>query len=336
VNFFLDEIHWMNGHGITDEATYVDGKTSRIGRGKPLAPQDRAIVFEVYQRYLELRAQSGYEYDWDDMASATLTALRDDATQRLYRHIVVDEGQDFTPQMIRSLAAAVPPDGSLTFFGDYAQQIYGSRLSWSSLGLNVAGTVPFSQNYRNSRQIVQLAKAISDMPYFRDEVDLVQPQALRADAAKPTILRVADRSAQLRRAAEIANGLATNSQVAVLMPTRAHESGLLKLLGSRHKISRLHRDLTLWPQGPGIFYGTYSAAKGLEFDSVILPFCDAEELPRLGEVEAHGLEEAMAREGRQLYVAVTRARTNLALLHSSRLTNLLPDASSDLFHGVPA
>ncbi|MEU6406134.1 3'-5' exonuclease [Streptomyces sp. NPDC046985] len=84
-----------------------------------------------------------------------------------------------------------------------------------------------------------------------------------------------------------------------------------------------------------MFYGTYSAAKGLEFDSVILPLCDVDELPKPTEVAAHGLEEALAREARQLYVAVTRARSELVILRSGPLTRLLPDAMSDLFYSLP-
>ncbi|MGX1886583.1 UvrD-helicase domain-containing protein [Streptomyces sp. NPDC055287] len=330
LGFFMDELHWMAGHGVTSQDAYLNG-ARRVGRGTALAPADRAVVYDVYRRYTELRAQAGYSQDWDDLASVVLATLKADTTARRYKHVVVDEGQDFTPEMIRSLAAAIPAGGSLSFFGDYAQQIYGSRMSWRSLGLTVPKQVEFEQNYRNSRQVARLAQAISDMPHFRDEVDLVQPKAPTADGPLPTIVTAPTKAEQLRRAAEFANGLAADRQVAVLMRTREHEGALLRHLNRRHRISRLHKDLTTWPHGPGVYYGTYSAAKGLEFDSVILPLCDADELPKASEIESHGLEEAKSREARQLYVAVTRARADLVLLRSGALTPLLPDEMSDLF-----
>jgi hypothetical protein len=37
--------------------------------------------------------------------------------------------------MLRALSKAIPPDGSFTFFGDVAQQIYGHRMTWRSAGL---------------------------------------------------------------------------------------------------------------------------------------------------------------------------------------------------------
>ncbi|MFC4326894.1 UvrD-helicase domain-containing protein [Streptomyces andamanensis] len=332
LDFFLDELHWMVGHGVVDQQTYVESRIRRVGRGKPLQQSDREVVFEVYQRYVQLRAEAGYKYDYDNMASAVLDDLKVDSTDRLYRHVVVDEGQDFTPEMIRSLAAAIPDDGSLTFFGDYAQQIYGSRMSWRSLGLRVSNVVEFAHNYRNSRQVAQLAQAVSEMPHFRDDVDLVQPTGSAADGPKPTILETTSKEEQLVQAVRNALARGASHQVAILMRTRDHEGRLKALLGQgRVPIHRLHRKLARWTDGPGVFYGTYSAAKGFEFDSVILPFCDADELPKPSEVEAHGLDEAKAREARQLYVAITRARTDLIMLHSSKLTDLLPNEMSDLY-----
>ncbi|MGW0800616.1 3'-5' exonuclease [Streptomyces sp. NPDC002692] len=331
LDFFLDELHWMSGHGVTAQETYLSG-VPRIGRGQALAPADRTVVYEVYRRYLELREASGLSLDWDDVASQVLQRMRTDPRPRLYRHIVIDEGQDFTPEMIRSLAAAIPEDGSLTFFGDYAQQIYGSRMSWRSLGLSVTSKVEFEQNYRNSRQIAGLAQEMSEMSHFRDEVDLVSPKSPTADGPPPTIVTVPSKTDQLRLAAAYANNLAADRRVAVLMRTREHEKNLEQYLDPKLPRYRIHRDLRRWPQGSGIFYGTYSAAKGLEFDSVILPWCDADEMPKPSEVEAHGRAEAMAREARQLYVAVTRARSGLIILRSGQLTPLLPDAMSDLFH----
>ncbi|MEU7375122.1 UvrD-helicase domain-containing protein [Streptomyces albidoflavus] len=337
LDFFLDELHWMVGHGVVDQQTYVGGRAPRVGRGTPLQQPDREVVFAVYERYVQLRAEAGYGYDFENMASTVLATLRADPAERLYRHVVVDEGQDFTPEMIRSLAEAIPADGSLTFFGDYAQQIYGSRMSWRSLGLRVSNVVEFAHNYRNSRQVAQLAQALSAMPHFKDDVDLVQPTGAAADGPRPTVLVTAGKKEQLEQAATHALALGADRQVAFLMRTRDHEGELRNLLDrGRVPVRRLHRELARWTDEPGVFYGTYSAAKGLEFDSVILPFCDADELPKPSEVEAHGGDEARAREARQLYVAITRARTDLIMLHSSKLTDLLPHEMSELYVRVSA
>jgi superfamily I DNA/RNA helicase len=73
----------------------------------------RNLVFDVYAKYLALRNAAGKDFDWDDMANAVCDELDKDGSRRRYKHVVIDEGQDFSPQMIRSLAKAIPPDGSL-------------------------------------------------------------------------------------------------------------------------------------------------------------------------------------------------------------------------------
>lgn len=72
----------------------------------------------------------------DDLALYVFKELKNDQSERRYTHIIVDEGQDFSPMMIKSLVEAVADGGSFTFFGDVAQQIYGSRLSWRDLGVD--------------------------------------------------------------------------------------------------------------------------------------------------------------------------------------------------------
>ena len=86
----------------------------------------------------------------------------------------------------------------------------------------------------------------------------------------------------------------------------------------------MHRDLQVWNDGPGIYHGTYHAAKGLEFDVVILPFLDSDNLPDPDYIDSHGEEDGFTHDGRLLYVAVTRAKTSLILLYTGKLTSLLP------------
>jgi len=119
IDVYSEEIRWISQHGISSLKAYTSAE--RIGRaGARIARKYRKVMFEIYENYIQKRTDSGKLYDWDDLASATRQELEHDDSARLYQHIVIDEGQDFSPEMIRSLALAVPPDGSLTFFGDVA------------------------------------------------------------------------------------------------------------------------------------------------------------------------------------------------------------------------
>ncbi|MHB1758238.1 MAG: 3'-5' exonuclease [Leptospirillum sp.] len=319
--FFLDEIQWIFSNGISSLEEYV--KVERVGRiGTNLSRKLRPVMHQILEKYVEIRNVNGKLYDWDDIAISVQKEFEEDSSPRYYKHIIVDEGQDFSPEMIRSLAAAIPEDGSLSFFGDVAQQIYGQRMSWRSAGLNIPQPWFFKENYRNTKQIAQLGLAISQMPFFQDIPDLVEPTSPRADGALPTLVECEDRNQQVEIAIKAAKSAGKTQSVAILVKDRAQESPISSALDGN--ATQLHRDLNVWNDGPRIYHGTYHAAKGLEFDVVIIPFMDADNLPDQDYIASHGEEDGFTHDGRLLYVAVTRAKTNLILLYTGKLTSLLP------------
>ena len=318
--FFEEEFQWIQQHGITDKQDYIE--VERVGRTTRVARADRPIVFELYTRYLSHRQNGGKSYDWDDLATVVCGELQSDQSERHYRHIVIDEGQDFSPEMLRSLATAIPEDGSLTFFGDIAQQIYGHRMSWRNAGLAPPQIWEFQENYRNTKQISQLALALAATPNFPDDPDLVEPTAPVADGPLPALAPFSSESEECEFCVSRAIDLAQTGTVAILFRTRDQETSIRRRLPNG--AVRLHRDLDQWPSGPGLFYGTYHAAKGLEFDTVFLPFLSEERWPHPPDVQLLGVQEAAARNSRLLYVGITRAKSTLILTYSGRLTALLP------------
>ena len=321
--FFDEEFQWIQRHGIGSEQEYVDAE--RTGRSTRVSKTERAAVLDLYTRYLERRAKGGKLYDWDDLASAVHRELADDGGERLYRHVVIDEGQDFSPEMLRSLAVAIPGNGSLTFFGDIAQQIYGHRMSWRNAGLKIRNIWRFRENYRNTKQISRLALELAAMPHFPDDPDLVEPTAPAADGPLPVLMHLPSESAERELVVSRATDLARTGTVAVLFRTREQEAAVIG--GLPRGATRLHRELNVWPTGPGLFYGTYHASKGLEFDTVFMPFLPDERWPRPPDVKILGREEAAVRDSRLLYVGITRARSTLVLTHTGQPTALLPTAA---------
>jgi superfamily I DNA/RNA helicase len=321
IEIFSEEIRWMAQHGVT---TLEDYETiERIGRSSARFDRRvRQLVFEIREAYRATRGAAGKIYDWDDLATAVRREFSCDTSARRYRHVVIDEGQDFSPEMLRSLAAAIHPDGSITFFGDVAQQIYGHRMSWRSAGLKISKTWEFKENYRNSKSIARLALAVSKMPYFKDVPDMVEPVAPSAEGPPPTLVECSSRQIENDLVVNQATEFAKTLSVAILFRNR-HDERLIKPRLPRGAI-RLHRDMTTWQAGPGIRYGTYHSSKGLEFDAVILPFFSRDRLPDPDEIAAFGDEEARSRDGRLLYVAVTRAKTYLVLTCTGQPTTLLP------------
>jgi superfamily I DNA/RNA helicase len=317
--FFGLELAWMASNGVLDEASYLE--IDRVGRGEALGRQARSAVFAVRAAYLRLRAGEGYAYDWDDLAGAVCWELRADDTERLYRHIVIDEGQDFSPEMLRSLGLAIPPDGSLTFFGDVAQQIYGRGLSWRSAGLRVRQVIRFTKNYRNSPEIARLGLAIAAMPYYRDQPDMVPPDGFADAGPPPTLVRFEGEQQELAFLRGQALALGSIGPVAVLF---RRDADAKRFARSCPGANRLTAQTPTWAPTPKIWVGTVHSAKGFEFQSVIIPGLSEDRWPEPEAINAEGQDAATADDGRLLYVAVTRARQNLLMTTAGPLTQLLP------------
>lgn len=328
---FYEEICWIQKMGITTLEDYVDAE--RIGRsGTRITRNKRKYFFDVYERYLTIREEYDYKYDWDDLAHTVKDELINDEDERMYKHIIIDEGQDLSPVMLQSLALAIPENGSITFFGDVAQQIYGGRISWRNAGLKVTAKDlwKFDQNYRNSKEIAELAIAISQQPFFNQSTDLVTPKQPVASGPKPVLVEFQDEDAELNWVIKNAVTLAEKQTVAILVRTRALVKKIKKRLGfGGVYYQELDRDLTTWNSTPGISVGTYHSAKGLEFDTVLVPHCSKNRIPDQDKITAlENREEALSEDAKLIYVAVTRARRGLVLTYSGEVTEVIPESDS--------
>ncbi len=316
--FFAEELKWIAGHGVHSLADYQS--VTRVGRAEArLETGARPLMWQVREAYLAGRLARGKLYDVDDLASAVAAEFQVDDTARLYKHIVIDEGQDLSPEMLRSLALAVPHDGSLTFFGDVAQQIYGHRMSWRSAGLRPQQVWPFEENYRNTAEIAALGLAISRMPYYSGAADMVAPRMPRAEGPKPTLVSFTSRENQLAFVTDQARRFAEAGSVAILTRTLEQMREVKRILPGN---ARSLKEST-W-RASSIYFGSLHSAKGMEFDVVILPFLSAAEMPDPAFIQNIGISDATANDGRLLYVGVTRARRALLLLHDGDVTSLLP------------
>lgn len=323
LDWMVDEIHWISGMGIATVADYQ--AIDRVGRQTPLARgAAREAVWAVRDAYRADRLTSGFLYDWYDIATAVKDGLAGDASPRRYRHIVIDEGQDLSPEAIRSLVTAVAPGGSLTFFGDYHQAIYGQGLSWQNAGIDLRGrqVERFADNLRNTAQIASVAIAMADSSHMAgDATDLVVPRAPKAAGPLPTLVKCRDSAAEAAYMRDLARDASDDQSVAILARTWTEAKRVAQGLD----YMKLRDSLGGWTDGPGIYVGAYHSAKGLEFDAVLLPFLNDDTMPHRETLRAYGEAEACSREAKLLYVAITRARSTLVMSHSRALTRLLPD-----------
>ncbi len=324
---FLGEINFIQQQGF-DENLYLTKE--RIGRSAVnIKKENRKYFFEVYKEYLQIRNLSGKSYDWEDIATAVEGELKIDSNARYYTHIVLDEGQDFSPQMLRSLIAAIPPNGSFIFFGDVNQQIYGSRLSWRDAGINVdkSRIWKFSNNFRNSKEIASFAAALTASEYWQNSEDAVVPSTFRAAGPLPNVLRFNSEKTEINYICERVKKESLSATVAIIVRDRNDVRRFTSILKNAKEIKG---DVNSVFAPTGTYVTTYHSSKGLEFDYVFVPFLNSEYLPNKDKltVDTDKLKEVYFDEIKLLYVAITRAKFGLLLTYSGMPSCFIPKNGS--------
>jgi len=332
--FFIDEITFIEKFGFADLGSYNEAE--RIGRAAAnVKRENRKWIYAVYKKYIELREEAGRKYDWDDLALYAYRELQDDDNERRYTHIIVDEGQDFSPMMIKSLVAAVADGGSFTFFGDVAQQIYGSRLSWRDSGINADKIWRFDVNYRNPATVTAFAKDIIESEYWQKDGDIVEATAQIAEGPKPILIKFSSKSNEMAWVVERAISTGKTSSAVIVCRNRADIDSFLRILKDKgYDATEIDKDTPGYANIKTVYLTTFHAAKGLEFDNVFVPLLSDDKLPDPDTV-AHAVseKEAYADELKLLYVAVTRSKYGLYMSYSGILSPLFPEGSDSYdFH----
>lgn len=327
---FVDEITFIQNFGFNSLDDYVAAE--RIGRASAnIKRENRKWFYEVFETYKMLRLDDGYMYDWDDLAYYVYHELLNDTNKRRYDHIIVDEGQDFSPMMIKALTSATATSGSFSFFGDVAQQIYGSRLSWRDSGIDISDNKiwRFNRNYRNPSNITAFAKDITNSDYWENKDDMVPPAEYIADGPKPVLIEFESENKEITwLVSQIKDSVNTSSNVIICRNRATIDLLHMKFLKKGIHAHIIDKDHAGFATVKGAYLSTFHAAKGLEFENVFVPFLNEGTYPDSETIEtAIDQKGALAGELKLLYVAVTRSKYGLFMSFHGRLSHLFPTAS---------
>lgn len=329
VNTFVEEVEFLESFGVSSLEQYVS--MERIGRaGTYISRENRHWFYEVYEEYKIKRAEAGYLYDWDDLAIEVYETLMADESPRRYKHIIVDEGQDFSPMMLRALVKAIPPDGSFTFFGDIAQQIYGNALSWKASGIETKKIWKFEYNYRNPKEIALFAQDVLKHPMWEKKGDEYVIANLEVPAAgiKPALVKYHNTDEEIDEIVKLLKN--RGGRNIIVVQTRQQVTLFMNALSHNYiNASEIKKDKNS-SINDGVYVTTFYSVKGLEFDTVFIPFLNETDYPDPELLEKNEDKEKIYQRALKLfYVAVTRAKHSLVMSYSSELTNLFPKDSKN-------
>ncbi len=255
----------------------------------------KVSILALYREFLAANGilQRTTTLAWEDLAP--LLHIRNclyGAMDRHMKHVIIDEGQDFSPFGL-SVLRDIYPHATFTIFGDLAQGIYHYRgiSSWKNVNDAVfegnADISILNKSYRSTIEIMQAAgKLLAKLPdYIPGEAVVRQGEPVKymtALAPQEWVSMVSD----------AAKAYAQYKHVAILLKTPAACESLSKKLGLPHVTSK---DGNL-PDGTCIL--STALSKGLEFDAVII-----------ADAESYGEDDT-----KLLYVAMTRAMHSLTVI----------------------
>ena len=229
-----------------------------------------------------------------------------------YKHIVVDEAQDYSPFQIY-LINKLSKGNSLTLVGDLAQGIYhykGIR-TWEDITEGVfdgkATFISFSQSYRSTVEIIDFAKGALEA----QGLGLKTAKPVLRHGDKPKIKKTASRRESIRIMEEIIDKLKDQGKHSIAIITKTYAEG--KVLEREFK-KHTNIEFTLikgnekhGPLTDVIIIPSY-LTKGLEFDGTII----------YNPTEKNYPDNLLNQ--RLLYVALTRALHNEYIVAEEELS----------------
>jgi hypothetical protein len=340
-NYLQDEITKMiKGRAIETLDEYLE--LPRTGRRAPLGRRQRDQVWELMECWDGQMRRHGTI----DFADVILRAL-EHARRRIsptYSAVIVDEAQDLTLaglQLLRALVNAPDvdtdrPDG-LFILGDAAQRIYPGGFTLHQAGVEVRGrTFVFTENYRNTDEIIAAAIAFAGEHRVDDLGEDIrrgdEPISTLRSGPRPVIVRIGALEAQageiarrIRELSESDSGIAPGD-VAVLAPFNTSANSVRARLRDHGLEVQSLEDYDGRPNNR-VKVGTYHRAKGLEFKAVFLPHMGRFPLQARKGSSTEEAAEKWELDVSQLFVAMTRARDLVVVLHGSRLSPVLAPAT---------
>lgn len=315
----------IDAWGIRDWETYRD--FSRRGRGNPLGAKKRFALWSVFEEVFE-RLEETNQSTWSSLCYDCIDIV-ENSPALTYKHVVVDESQDFGPAELQLLETmAVGEQNNLFLVGDSGQRLYKRYFNWSDVGIRVVGrSTRLKVNYRTTEQIRDFADELlppglaehGDTGADRDAVSLlsgIEPSVHEFDDAESETAFVAETIEELLDDGFEPEEIAVFARTHNLLEDRAIPA--LELLDLN--FTKLRHNTSERPDSLAL--GTMHSAKGLEFRAIIVIGCSGDVVPARWVVEDAAdeaeREELVERERNLLYVACTRAREQLVVTYTDR------------------
>lgn len=306
-----------------DRAQYMS--MERVGRIEQLTSQYREAV---------LKGLAGWDrkMDWvgvvDELGIVAALYRHLPSLQAEFRCVLVDEVQDLGTLEL-AIIRKITREGENDLFlcGDTAQTIHTKHADLKAAGIAFGGrSHRLNQNYRNSRQILEaaygvLTRSFELIPKGAADIDVLAPEYANFSSSRPMLMREESLTSELAHA--------VNWLRQTVEEGSPHQRACLAVCGfSQPAIEALGKSIGLPLLAKGLDMGTHriflsdlEQTKGFEFDIVVIANCSVHAMPHPHLPHAESFRDLC-----RLYVAMTRAKTQLLLTYSGTLSPFVEPA----------
>lgn len=251
-----------------------------------------------------LKLKKGNTYEWSDVFAYLYLKIKLEGIKpkSSVKHLVIDEMQDYSVVQYKVLSLLYPC--KKTILGDINQSVNpfsSSNLTTIQSIFSGATTMTMLKSYRSTYEITQFTKQISQ----KVNVEAIErhgeePQLIQCKNAKEELLQIKKIMQQFK--------LSKFNSLGIICKTQKQANAIFETLKSEFDISLLNASSVAF--GSGIVITTAHLAKGLEFDTVIVP----------NTTEKNYQTEP---DKQMLYVACTRAMHQLFLTYTENCSSFL-------------
>lgn len=269
---------------------YIESGSEALGLPEDIVQSFFSWVYSVAKEH---RIRPPYAKDFDERFRLALAALLEHFEKErptpFLDVALVDEGQDLSRDAYRLLTLCAR---HVTVFADEAQRLYengvGLAEAEGTLGLS-RESANLLRNLRNSQKVAHVAATF--LPPAMQDGYLRAGHDVRSGTVRiPAYFRAASEDTEWERLADIVRGeVQRNARVGILLPTNR----LVGVTASRLRSFDVHVDTVVaWEAEKATFNDltpkvmTVHGAKGLSFDSALLPRLSTKAYGRMGDPAA--------------------------------------------------
>jgi len=326
---------------LRQELDYVRSAFAQGDRAAYLSMEREGRVVGLERRYREMVLEGvvGWERKMgavgavDDLGVVTALCAHLNLLTPEFDHVLVDEVQDLGTLELR-IIRRLTREGTNDLFlcGDAAQTVHTKYLNMKDAGIDLPSVrwIKLNQNYRNSRQILTaayevLTRAFDTIPRGTVDLEILEPEFANFTSAKPLLLSATSIDEELSMAiAYSRENIAETTNRKVCIALCGYSQAAVEQLAANLALPALCGNTDLSAQS--LFLSDLEQTKGFEFDLMVVLNCGSHVIPHPDLPEHESFRELF-----KLYVALTRAKTELVVSYHKGLSRFI-EAAKECFN----